>query len=98
MIKNYCKTALRKLRRNRSYAGINMLGLALGMTCCLLIFLIIQYELRFDRFHSKRDRIEIGANTFALALMFTLMIAALTTGFRALKAAAANPVEALRYE
>ncbi|MGH7493077.1 MAG: ABC transporter permease [bacterium] len=57
MIKNYFKTALRKLRRNQSYAGINVLGLALGMTCCLLIFLIIQYELRFDRFHGKRDRI-----------------------------------------
>jgi hypothetical protein len=57
MLKNYFKTALRKLRRDQSYAAINVLGMALGMGCCLLIFLIIQYELRFDRFHSKRDRI-----------------------------------------
>ncbi len=57
MFRNYFKTAWRKLRRSQSYAAINVLGLALGMTCCLFIFLIIQYELRFDRFHGKRDRI-----------------------------------------
>ena len=43
-------------------------------------------------------RIAIGGEVFALALMFTLVIATLTIGFRALKAAGANPVEALRCE
>jgi cytochrome c oxidase assembly factor CtaG len=43
-------------------------------------------------------RIEIGGGVFALALLLTLIIAALTIGQRAFKAAAANPVEALRYE
>jgi len=57
MLKNYLKIALRKLSRNRLYTVINVLGLAMGMMCCLFIFLIIKYELRFDRFHSKYDRI-----------------------------------------
>ncbi|MGH7596477.1 MAG: ABC transporter permease [bacterium] len=57
MLKNYLITTLRKLSRQKNYTAINVLGLALGMACCLFIFLIIQYELRFDRFHSKFDRI-----------------------------------------
>lgn len=57
MFKNYLITALRRLRYNRSYAVINVLGLALGMTCCLLIFLIIRHESGFDRFHRHFERI-----------------------------------------
>ncbi len=57
MLKNYLKIALRKLSRNRLYTTINVFGLAMGMMCCLFIFLIITYELRFDRFHAKFDRI-----------------------------------------
>lgn len=57
MFKNYLITALRRLRYNRSYAVINVLGLALGMTCCLLIFLIIRHESGYDRFHRHFERI-----------------------------------------
>lgn len=57
MFKNYFVTTIRKLSRQKNYTAINVLGLALGMACCLFIFLIIQYELRFDRFHSKFDHI-----------------------------------------
>ena len=57
MFKNYFITTLRKLNRQKNYTLINVLGLALGITCCLFIFLIIQYELRFERFHQKYDRI-----------------------------------------
>jgi ABC-type antimicrobial peptide transport system permease subunit len=57
MLKNYLITTLRKLNRQKNYTFINVLGLALGLACCLFIFLIIQYELRFDRFHQKYDRI-----------------------------------------
>ncbi len=57
MFKNYLLTTLRKLNREKNHTAINVLGLALGMACCLFIFLIIQYELSFDRFHSKRERI-----------------------------------------
>ena len=57
MIKNYLKTALRNLIRNKSFTFINVLGLTIGIASCLLIFLVIQFELSFDNFHKKKDRI-----------------------------------------
>lgn len=57
MIKNYFKTAVRSLARNRNYTIINISGLAVGISVCLIIFLIIQYHTSFDNFHSKKDRI-----------------------------------------
>lgn len=57
MIKNYFKTAWRNLMRNKSYAVINVTGLAIGIAACLLIFLIVQFETSFDNFHSNKDRI-----------------------------------------
>ncbi|HWD89107.1 MAG TPA: ABC transporter permease [Mucilaginibacter sp.] len=57
MIRNYFKTAWRSLMRNKSYAVINITGLAIGIAACLLIFLVVQYETSFDTFHSKRDQI-----------------------------------------
>jgi putative ABC transport system permease protein len=57
MIKNYFKTATRSLLRNKSYAAINIAGLAIGIAACLLIFLIINFETSFDNFHSKKDHI-----------------------------------------
>lgn len=57
MLKNYFNIALRNLLKNRVLSFINILGLALGISCCLLIFLYVQYETSFDRFHSKSDRI-----------------------------------------
>ena len=57
MLKNYFKTAFRNLWRNKNFTIINISGLAVGMAVCLCIFLIIQFELSFDKFHSKKDRI-----------------------------------------
>jgi putative ABC transport system permease protein len=57
MIRNYIKTAWRNLLRNKSYAAINIIGLAIGIASCMLIFLIIQFESSFDKFHSKKDHI-----------------------------------------
>src|SRR4028118_218938 len=57
MLKNYFKTAFRNLLRNKSYTAINVFGLAIGITVCLTIFLVIQFETSFDNFHSKKDRI-----------------------------------------
>ena len=65
MMKLYFLTALRSLLRNQSYSLLNVLGLALGITCSILLFLVIQYELSYDTFHSKADRIyrlNISAN------------------------------------
>ncbi len=57
MFKNNLKIAVRNLIKHKSYAFINVLGLAIGMTCCLLIFLYVNHELTYDSFHSKSDRI-----------------------------------------
>jgi putative ABC transport system permease protein len=57
MIKNYFKTAFRNLWRNKNFALINIAGLAVGIAVCLVIFLIIRFELSFDNFHSKKNRI-----------------------------------------
>jgi hypothetical protein len=57
MIRNYFKIALRSLQRNKVYTSINLLGLSLGMTCGLLIFLLVKYHLSFDNFHAHSDRI-----------------------------------------
>ncbi|HMK02691.1 MAG TPA: ABC transporter permease, partial [Ferruginibacter sp.] len=57
MIKNYFKTAFRNLWRNKNFTSINVAGLAVGIAVCLVIFLIIQFELSFDNFHAKKDRI-----------------------------------------
>ena len=57
MFKNYFKTAIRNLKRNKSYAVINITGLAVGIAASLLIFLLIQFETSFDNFHKNKDRI-----------------------------------------
>lgn len=57
MFRNYFKSALRNLLRNKQHATINILGLAIGITCFLLIFLNIQDELSFDQHHLHKDRI-----------------------------------------
>lgn len=57
MFKNYFKTALRNLLREKSSTFINIAGLTLGITCSLILFLMVTYMASFDTFHSKRDRI-----------------------------------------
>jgi len=57
MLKNYFKTAIRNLLRQKGNAIINIAGLAVGFAAFLLIFLVVQYEQSFDNFHPKKDRI-----------------------------------------
>jgi putative ABC transport system permease protein len=57
MIKNYLKTAWRNLWKNKTSSLINVFGLVIGLTCCLLIALYIRHELSYDDFEVKGDRI-----------------------------------------
>lgn len=57
MLYNYFIVAVRNLLRYKSHSAINILGLSVGMACCLLIALYIQHELNYDRFHEKEHRI-----------------------------------------
>lgn len=77
MFNNYLKIAIRTLVRYKAYTFINIFGLAIGISCCLLIVLFVQNEFRYDRFHKNLDDIyrvalytplmsgEIIARTFA---------------------------------
>jgi putative ABC transport system permease protein len=57
MLLNYLRMALRSLSKNKLYTTINVLGLALGISACLVIFLITHFELSFDKFHPDKERI-----------------------------------------
>jgi putative ABC transport system permease protein len=57
MLYNYLKIALRNLKKQKITTGINIIGFAIGMACCMLILFFVQYELSYDKFHKKTDRI-----------------------------------------
>ena len=57
MFKNYFKIAWRSLWKNKTASFINIAGLAVGLTCCLLMVLYMQHELSYDKFQMKGDRI-----------------------------------------
>jgi hypothetical protein len=57
MIKNYLTVAFRNLWKNKVFSLINILGLAIGICASLIIFLIVQYDFTFDKFHKDSDRL-----------------------------------------
>ena len=57
MFKYYIKISLRNIYKNKLFSLINILGLAAGIACTILILLFVQDELSYDQFHSKKDRI-----------------------------------------
>ncbi|HYG16159.1 MAG TPA: FtsX-like permease family protein [Bacteroidia bacterium] len=57
MIKNYFLTALRNIYKNKTVSFINIFGLSVGISSCILIFLFVTNELNYDRHHTKADRI-----------------------------------------
>src|SRR5215471_4369990 len=65
MIKNYFKTALRNLWRNKVFSLIDILGLSVGLACCMLIFLYSKDEISYDRFLNS------GKNIYHLTATLT---------------------------
>ncbi len=57
MIKNYLKVAWRNLVKNKVFSFINILGLTIGITICMMIFLFIMNEFSFDKFHKQGENI-----------------------------------------
>lgn len=57
MIQNYLVVAFRNITRHSSYTIINVLGLALGMTCALLIFSLVSHHMSYDNYHPELDRV-----------------------------------------
>jgi putative ABC transport system permease protein len=57
MFKNYFKVAIRNLWKNKTFSFINIVGLAIGLSCFLLIAVYVMDELSYDRFHKNAERI-----------------------------------------
>lgn len=57
MIRNYIRIALRTLWKNRFMSAVNILGLSVGISAALVIWMIVHYDLSFDKFHKDRDRV-----------------------------------------
>ncbi|HLY68331.1 MAG TPA: ABC transporter permease, partial [Puia sp.] len=57
MLRNFLKTAWRNIIRNKTNTAINVTGLALGMTCCVFIFLWVQDEKSVDNFHAGGENL-----------------------------------------
>lgn len=80
MLKNYFKTAIRNLTKNKFYTSINIIGLAVGIATCLLILLYVVDELSYDKYNVNADRIyrvnnevKFGDNHFDLAVAPAMM-------------------------
>src|SRR6476661_4403061 len=57
MQNNYFKTSIRSLWRNKLFSAINVLGLAIGISAALVIYLIVEYDLGFEKFQKDPERI-----------------------------------------
>jgi len=81
MIKNYLLVAIRNFRKGKAFSLINILGLAVGFTCCFLIMLFVRDELSYDHFQKKLDRL--------YRIAYTPKFAGLNKGLPMLSTAAA---------
>jgi putative ABC transport system permease protein len=64
MLTNYLKIAWRNLMKNKTFSFINIFGLAIGLTCCMLITLYIHNELSYDSYHKNASRLYQVGTTF----------------------------------
>lgn len=64
MLKNYFKVAIRSMMRNKIYSLINILGLSIGIACCLLLALYVQEEYKVDRHHTRVEDLYRITTTF----------------------------------
>jgi putative ABC transport system permease protein len=63
MFRSYIKIAWRNLKKNKAFSFINILGLSVGLTCCMLITLYIFHETSYDKHHQHADRLyQLGTN------------------------------------
>lgn len=94
MFKNYFLIAIRNLRKHRFYSAINIVGLSIGISICLIILLFVVTELSYDRHHQFADRIyrihgdiKFGGNHWNMVLAPAPMAKTLVTDFPEVEAA-----------
>lgn len=95
MLRNFLVITMRNLRKNGFYSFINISGLAIGITCSILIILWVADETSFDKFHPKADRLyQVWVNAFFDGKINSWTSVPLPT-YEAMKTANANIVHAL---
>src|ERR1700712_5229834 len=67
MIKNYFKIAWRNLWRHKLFTLINIIGLSIGISAAVVIYLIVSFDFSFDKFHKDGDRIYRVVTDFVFA-------------------------------
>ncbi|MBL7871626.1 MAG: ABC transporter permease [Cyclobacteriaceae bacterium] len=87
MLKNYYKVAIRNILKYKFFSAINIIGLVIGMSCCLLIFIYVQDELSYDSFHKDYQ------NMYRVALHGRISGQEITTSNSSLPLAAAMKAE-----
>ncbi|WPR76062.1 ABC transporter permease [Algoriphagus sp. NG3] len=102
MFRNFIKVSIRNLLKDKVHAGINLTGLMVGIFCSLVIILYANYELGFDRFHEKKDRIYRIATSYdansGLAVKTSLSPSGLSPNLTQEITAIENSVRLLRYK
>jgi hypothetical protein len=91
MWRNYVTVGLRALAKSKTYAFINIFGLAIGMAACLMILLYVRYEMSYDRFIPDGDRVYQVQSFFKSSETARFLEAAIRSG-----GFAPDEVEALR--
>lgn len=94
MFQNYLKIALRNLWRNKIYAFINILGLAIGMTCTILLYLYIQHETSYDDYHKDKaqlyrieNKLNFGDKSYHLSVLPAILAPTLEKEYPAIEVA-----------
>src|SRR5687768_3840278 len=89
MFKNYLKTAWRNLMKSKVFSFINILGLTIGITVCMMIYLFIMNEFSVDNFHKNKDHVyrvmrdaEVGAKSMSVAYLSGKHAPALLNDFK----------------
>ena len=57
MIRNYFKTLLRNMRKNKQHTAINIVGMSVAFTCTVLLIVLVYFQFSFDSFHQHRERL-----------------------------------------
>jgi putative ABC transport system permease protein len=94
MIKNYLRVVFRNLAKNKAFSFINIVGLAVGMAACLLIMQYVSFELSYDNFHTKGDRLyRINQDRYTGGKLSTVWAAGASAAAPAFKAAFPDEIE-----
>ncbi|MBL7762621.1 MAG: ABC transporter permease, partial [Chitinophagaceae bacterium] len=67
MLKNHLITAIRALLKNKVFTGINILGLSIGISASLVIYLLVNYHFSFDKFEKDGDRLYRVVSNFSFS-------------------------------